>query len=111
VHFLRERALQFYEQATFTLERGYCEMLFNIEQALQLYMKYLLYRKIGDYPKSHFLRDIADRLVEIYETIAALKITSKGGDRSWRCWNRPTSPLGICPLKPGGRTAKRRIRC
>ncbi|WP_258870251.1 HEPN domain-containing protein [Pyrobaculum aerophilum] len=66
-----ERALQFYEQATFTLEN--CEMLFNIEQALQLYMKYLLYRKIGDYPKSHFLRDIADRLVEIYQDNCGVK--------------------------------------
>ncbi|MCU7788465.1 MAG: HEPN domain-containing protein [Pyrobaculum sp.] len=64
---LKERALQFYEEARFAIEREFCELaLFNVEQTLQLYIKHLLYKKVGDFPKTHFLRDLADRLVEVY---------------------------------------------
>ncbi|AET34060.1 HEPN domain-containing protein [Pyrobaculum ferrireducens] len=59
---LKERALQFYEEAKFAVERGFCELaLFNAEQTL-----HLLYKRVGDFPKTHFLRGLADRLVEIY---------------------------------------------
>jgi HEPN domain-containing protein len=43
-------------------ERGFYELaLFHAEQALQLYTKYLIYRKLGDFPKTHFLRDLLDK--------------------------------------------------
>jgi HEPN domain-containing protein len=67
VEFLRERALQFLEMSRAAAERGFYELaLFNAEQALQLYVKYLIYRKVGDYPKTHSLRDLLERALELY---------------------------------------------
>jgi HEPN domain-containing protein len=67
VYVLKERALQFYEEAKFAVEKGFCELaLFNVEQTLQLYYNRYFIKKVGDFPKSHLLRDLADRLVEVY---------------------------------------------
>lgn len=64
---LKQRALQFLQQAEFAKERGFHELaLFDVEQCAQLYMKYLLYKKAGDFPKTHYLRDLAERLVAVY---------------------------------------------
>ena len=61
VEFLEERALQFLVSRA-AAERGFYELaLFHAEQALQLYTKYLIYRKLGDFPKTHFLRDLLDK--------------------------------------------------
>jgi len=51
------------ESAKADFERGdYDLVLFHVEQFLQLYLKYLLYLKLGDYPKTHsvtrLLRDL-----------------------------------------------------
>jgi Uncharacterized conserved protein related to C-terminal domain of eukaryotic chaperone, SACSIN len=62
MEFLRERALQFLEMSKTAAERGFYELaLFHAEQALQLYVKYLIHRRLSDFPKTHFLRDLLDR--------------------------------------------------
>lgn len=70
MEFLKERALQFLEMSKAAAERGFYELaLFHAEQALQLYTKYLIYRKLGDFPKTHFLRDLLDKVLELYGAV------------------------------------------
>ena len=38
-----------------------------MEQFVQLYSKYLLYRKIGDYPKTNSLTRLIRYLIKVYE--------------------------------------------
>ncbi|MEM3926191.1 MAG: HEPN domain-containing protein [Desulfurococcaceae archaeon] len=45
---------------------GYDLVLFHIEQAIQLYAKYLLYRRLGDFPKTHSIVILLKDLVKIY---------------------------------------------
>jgi len=73
MEFLRERALQFLEMSKTAAERGFYELaLFHAEQAPQLYVKYLIYRRLGDLPKTHFLRDLLDRAAELYGDVCGL---------------------------------------
>lgn len=66
--FLKRRALQFLEQASYAYQRGYYELaLFDIEQFFQLYTKYLLYRRLGDYPKTHSLKRLLEELARLYQ--------------------------------------------
>ncbi len=72
MEFLKERALQFLEMSKAAAERGFYELaLFHAEQALQLYTKYLIY-KLGDFPKTHFLRDLLDKVLELYGAVCNL---------------------------------------
>jgi HEPN domain-containing protein len=69
VEFLKERALQFLEMSKAAAERDFYELaLFHAEQALQLYTKYLIY-KLGDFPKTHLLRDLLDKVLELYGAV------------------------------------------
>jgi len=46
---------------------------FLFEQSIQLYLKYLIYKRIGDYPKTHNLKILFDnlnRLINISEFIS-----------------------------------------
>ena len=73
MEFLKERALQFFEMSKAAAERGFYELaLFHAEQALQLYTKYLIYRKLGDFPKTHFLRDLLDEVLKLYGAVCNL---------------------------------------
>jgi HEPN domain-containing protein len=72
VEFPKERALQFFEMSKAAAERGFYELaLFHAEQALQLYTKYLIY-KLGDFPKTHLLRDLLDKVLELYGAVCNL---------------------------------------
>jgi len=74
---LKRRAKAFLESAqTDFAKSNYDLVLFHVEQFLQLYLKHLLYKRIGDYPKTRFvvrlLRDVIkvyseNRLQEFYE--------------------------------------------
>lgn len=65
---LKKRARAFLDSAKADFERGdYDLVLFHVEQFLQLYLKYLLYLKLGDYPKTPSvtrLREILGRFAE-----------------------------------------------
>ncbi len=72
MEFLKERALQFFEMSKAAAERGFYELaLLHAEQALQLYTKYLIY-KLGDFPETHFLRDLLDKVLELYGAVCNL---------------------------------------
>jgi HEPN domain-containing protein len=64
---LKKRALSFLRDAKTDFENGdYDLVLFHVEQFVQLYSKYLMYRKIGDYPKTHSLMRLLNEIVKIY---------------------------------------------
>lgn len=64
---LKKRALAFLESAEVSLERGHYDLvLFNVEQSLQLYLKYLLYRRLGDFPKTHSLVRLLKEVAKVY---------------------------------------------
>jgi len=64
---LKNRALGFPRDARMDFEnRDYDLVLFHIEQFAQLYSKYLLYKRIGDYPKTHSLLRLLSNLARIY---------------------------------------------
>ncbi len=64
---LKKRALSFLRDARVDFENGdYDLVLFHVEQFTQLYVKYLLYRRVGDYPKTHSLIRLLRDLIRIY---------------------------------------------
>jgi len=63
---LRRRARAFLENAKADFNRGdYDLVLFHVEQFLQLYVKYLLYLSLGDYPKTHSLTRLLKDLKKV----------------------------------------------
>jgi len=63
---LRKRARAFLESAKADFNRGdYDLVLFHVEQFLQLYVKYLLYLSLGDYPKIHSLTRLLKDLKKV----------------------------------------------
>ncbi len=75
MEFLYENAKMFEELALENFEKGrYKFVAFAIEQAIQLYLKYILAKKLGDYPKTHDLSllfkeasKICNKLKDFYE--------------------------------------------
>ncbi len=64
---LKRRALAFLEDAKVDFKRGsYDLVLFHVEQFMQLYLKYLLYRKLGDFPKTHSLTRLLRGFLGMY---------------------------------------------
>jgi len=65
--FLRRRAEAFLDVARVDYERGYYDLvLFHVEQFLQLYLKYLLYRRLGDFPRTYALTRLFKDVIEVY---------------------------------------------
>ncbi|MCD6457363.1 MAG: HEPN domain-containing protein [Thermoproteales archaeon] len=65
--FLKKRAKAFLESAQADFERGnYDLVLFHVEQFLQLYLKHLLFKKIGDYPKTRSLIRLMRSVMKVY---------------------------------------------
>jgi len=56
MEFLKRRAEQFEEEAREAFDKGnYNFTLFFVEQAIQLYLKYILAKRLGDFSKTHGL--------------------------------------------------------
>jgi HEPN domain-containing protein len=67
VEVLRRRSEGFLRDAEADYSRGdYDLVLFHVEQSLQLYLKYLIYIKIGDHPKTHSLTRLVKDVAELY---------------------------------------------
>ncbi|PUA32578.1 MAG: hypothetical protein B7O98_06280 [Zestosphaera tikiterensis] len=65
--FLRRRAKAFLESARADFSRGDHDLvLFHVEQFLQLYLKHLIYKKVGDYPKTNSLTHLMKLIMKIY---------------------------------------------
>ncbi len=59
MEFLRDNADAFLRNAEKLLEDGEFKLVaFNSEQAVQLYLKYLIGSKLGDFPKTHSLKKL-----------------------------------------------------
>jgi HEPN domain-containing protein len=66
--FLRDNARQFLEQAKFSMERGFYNLvLFNVEQSIQLNLKFLLYSLTGDFPKTHKISELFKYVINILD--------------------------------------------
>lgn len=75
---LKKRAKAFLEDAEIDFSRNYYDLvLFHVEQFLQLYLKYLLYRKIGDYPKTHSLVRLVKDVYRVYNNDRLRKFYNK----------------------------------
>ncbi len=73
MEFLKRRAEQFEEEAREAFRKGnYNFTLLFVEQALQLYLKYMLAKEVGDFPKSHGLI----RLFEALSSVLGDRIVS-----------------------------------
>jgi len=78
--FLRENAESFFRNAEYLYGQGeYNLAAFNVEQAMQLMLKYLLAVKVGDFPRTHSLRrlfreakSICPQLWKFYEEYASV---------------------------------------
>lgn len=69
--FLKDRAREFWQRAKedFQKERYNLSVL-DVEQAVQLWVKYLIFLKAGDFPKTHYFNVLLDNLGEIYNSTA-----------------------------------------
>ncbi|MCS7181207.1 MAG: HEPN domain-containing protein, partial [bacterium] len=68
IKFLKERSIEFWEEGIRLFnEKKYNLAVFNIEQALQLWIKYLISIKVCDWPKTHYFSDLIESLSEVHE--------------------------------------------
>lgn len=65
--FLKKRAKEFWERAREDIEKSRFNLAaLDIEQAVQLWFKYLIFLKAGDFPKTHYFDILLKELSEIY---------------------------------------------
>jgi len=73
--FLKKRADEFFETADYHLKKhSYSLAAFDLEQTCQLYLKYYLFLKIKDFPKTHFLRELLKGIEKAYNVRNKVKI-------------------------------------
>lgn len=65
--FLQEKAEGFLEDAEYDVSRKkWFLAAFHLEQTCQLYLKYYLFKELGDYPKAHSLEELLRELEKVY---------------------------------------------
>lgn len=65
--FLKKRAEEFLDAAGYHLSKeNYALAAFSLEQTSQLYLKYSLFKELGDFPKVHSLSDLLKELSKVY---------------------------------------------
>jgi HEPN domain-containing protein len=68
MEFLKKKAKYFEDEAREAYEKSrHTMVLFFLEQAIQLYLRYLIYKRIGDYPKIHNLRILFENLNKLVD--------------------------------------------
>jgi len=74
IEFLKRKSQEFFEEVEVLLKRKkYNLSAFNLEQAIQLWIKYLIGKKIGDWAKTHYLSELVFQLSQAYEKEEILK--------------------------------------
>jgi len=69
IGFLKERAKEFWDRADEDFQKGRFNLCaLDIEQSVQIWLKYLIAIKAGDFPKAHYLDDLISEITNIYET-------------------------------------------
>lgn len=72
--FLVKRAQSFLNNAKDLIQKGeYSLAAFNLEQTSQLYLKYYLFLKLKDFPKTHSLSELLQDIGEAYENKQAIE--------------------------------------
>jgi HEPN domain-containing protein len=68
MEFLKIRGKEFFEEAQELFQKKrYNLAAFNLEQAFQLWIKYLIGKKLGDWPKTHYFSELIPQLAKTYE--------------------------------------------
>jgi HEPN domain-containing protein len=72
--FLKERAKEFWERGFEDFEKKRLNLsAFDFEQAIQMWIKYLIGKKIGDWPKTHYFHILIKELANSYENEDIIK--------------------------------------
>jgi len=65
--FLKKRAEEFFQRAKEDFEKQRFNLtVFDIEQAVQLWIKHLIFAKAQDFPKTHYFDILIKNLSEVY---------------------------------------------
>lgn len=74
IEFLKKRSREFWENAQELFKKGkYNLCVFNLEQAVQLWLKYLIGKKIGDWPKTHYIDELIKDFAKAYDNTEILE--------------------------------------
>ncbi|WP_456469476.1 HEPN domain-containing protein [Archaeoglobus sp.] len=66
IEILRERAEKFLKNAIQLIEHGVYDLAaFNIQQHVELYLKYRLFLLVGDYPKTHSIKRLLKEIGKV----------------------------------------------
>jgi len=78
IEFLKKRSKEFYENAKELFKKDKFNLsAFNLEQSCQLFLKYLIGKKIGDWPKTHYLDELIKELAKAYRKKIILEYFQK----------------------------------
>lgn len=67
--FLKKRVEEFWERASEDFQKvRYNLCALDVEQAVQLWLKHLIFLKAGDFPKTHYLDRLINELAEVYNS-------------------------------------------
>ncbi|MCX7661137.1 MAG: HEPN domain-containing protein [Candidatus Omnitrophica bacterium] len=76
--FLKKRAREFLERAKEDFEKSRFNLsALDLEQAVQLWLKHLIFLKTADFPKTHYLDRLMKELSMIYESKKILNFYKK----------------------------------
>ena len=65
--FLIKKAKGFLEDAKYDIKtQKWFLAAFHLEQCCQLYLKYFIFKKLGDFPKIHSLNELLEELKKVY---------------------------------------------
>ena len=74
IEFLKEKAEAFLEDAEYDISRKkWFLAAFHLEQTCQLYLKYYLFLKLKDFPKTHSLSELLIDIGEVYQIEKEIK--------------------------------------
>jgi HEPN domain-containing protein len=72
--FLKERADEFVKLAEYAYKRKKYDLaMFNLEQAVQLYLKYKIWQKLGDFRKTHSIKNLLKDFGKVYKKSKKIK--------------------------------------
>ncbi|HWP31856.1 MAG TPA: HEPN domain-containing protein [Fimbriimonadales bacterium] len=73
--FLKQRAKDFWEEADILKKnRKYNLAAFHLEQACQLWLKYLIQKNTGEFPKTHSFERLINEFVRVYPESEPLSV-------------------------------------
>ncbi len=66
--FLKERGNGFLENAEHNIQKENFNLAaFNLEQSCQIYLKYYLFKKLTDFPKTYFITELLTNMGTAYQ--------------------------------------------